>query len=92
MSFDQPVISGQSYTVTAVDGRCPVGLADFVGNTALTVENGGTIHRLVGDGAETSGTVRFHQKDPGPDDKDIRVWTITDHGTGTFLAEPAARF
>ena len=36
------------------------------------------------------GTIRFHQKDPGPDDKDIRVWTITDRGSGTFLAETAA--
>ena len=29
---------------------------------------------------------------PGPDDRHIRVWTITDHGGGTFLAEPAASF
>ena len=89
---DQPVVSGQSYSVMEVDGHRPTGLADFVGTTAITLFRDGHSHRLIGDGAATSGTIRFHQKDPGPDDKDVRVWTITDHGAGTFLAEPAASF
>jgi len=81
---DQPVVSGQSYSVMEVDGHRPTGLADFVGTTAITLFRDGQSHRLIGDGAATSGTIRFHQKDPGPDDKDVRVWTITDHGGGTF--------
>jgi hypothetical protein len=27
-----------------------------------------------------------------PGDQPVRVWTITDHGGDTFLAEPAAYF
>lgn len=92
MTLDQPVISGQNYTVTAVNGNDPTMLADFVGSAALTLLKDGQRRRLVGDGAEHSGTIRFHQKDPGADDKDVRVWTITDHGGGTFLAVPAAAF
>jgi hypothetical protein len=84
---DQPVVSGQSYTVTAVDGHRPAALTDFVGTIAVTLVRDGHRHRLIGDGAATSGTIRFHEKDPGPDDKDIRVWTITARGGGTFLAE-----
>ena len=49
-----------------------------------------TGERVSGD--DDSETIRFHQKDPGADDKDVRVWTITDHGDGTFLAAPAAAF
>ncbi len=89
---DQPVVSGQNYTVTAVDGHRPADLTDFIGTTAITLLRNGHSHRIVGDGAATSGAIRFHQKNPGPDDKDVRVWTITDHGAGTFLAEPVAAF
>ena len=87
---DQPVVSGQSYTVTAVDGHRPAALTDFIGTITVTLVRDGHRHHLIGDGAATSGTIRFHQKDPGPDDKDIRVWTITNRGGGTFLAETAA--
>jgi len=94
MTFDPPVISGHNYTVTAGNGNGndPMVLADFVGSAALTLLRDGQRRRLVGDGAEHSETIRFHQKDPGADDKDVRVWTITDHGDGTFLAAPAAAF
>src|SRR5664279_111984 len=34
---DQPVVSGQSYTVTAVDGHRPAALTDFVGTIAVTL-------------------------------------------------------
>ncbi|HEY4990649.1 MAG TPA: hypothetical protein VII33_01035, partial [Nakamurella sp.] len=92
MNSDQPVVSGQCYTVTVVNGHHPVGLADFAGRTSLTVMKDGQVHSLVGEGAQTSGMVRFHQKDPGPDDKDVRVWAVTEQAGGTFLAEPVARF
>lgn len=92
MAGDQPVVSGLGYTVTAVNGACPGGLADFGGRTTLTVDKDGRCHRLVGDGAEHPGLVRFHQKDPGADDKDVRMWFITDVGAGTFVAVPIAEF
>jgi hypothetical protein len=34
-------------------------------------------------------SVRFHQKDSGPDGKDVRVWTIT-LSNDVFLAEAVA--
>ena len=89
---DEPVISGECYTVVEVGGHRPAVRADFARATAMTLLKDGQRRRLVGDGAEHSGTIRFHQKDPGADDKDVRVWTITDHGGGTFLAVPAAAF
>ena len=95
---DEPVESGRSYHVTEVDGRRPESLSDFAGETRLTLIKGGMTHRIVGDGAATGdgattgGGVRFHQKDPGPDDRDVRVWVITDRGDRTFDAEPVAAF
>jgi hypothetical protein len=89
---EDPVESGRSYRVTEVDGHRPDGLSDFTGETRLTLVKGGMSHRLIGDGNTTGGGVRFHQKDPGPDDRDVRVWMITDRGDGTFLAEPVAAF
>lgn len=87
-----PVASGRSYQVTEVDGHLPNGLSDFAGETRLTLVRDDMTHRLVGDGNTTGTRVRFHQKDPGPDDRDVRVWVITDGGDGTFLAEPVAAF
>ena len=85
-----PVESGCSYDVAEVDGHRPEALSDFAGDTQLTLVKGGVSYRLIGDGATTDDRVRFHQKDP--DDRDVRVWVITDGGDGTFLAEPVAAF
>ena len=92
MTFETPVGSGQRYPVTAVGGQSPAALADFVGTTEITLLKDGQVHLLIGGGARVSATVRFHQKDPGPDAKDVRVWTITDEGAGNFVAVPCARF
>ena len=90
---DRPVESGRSYRVIEVNGHGAQALDDFAGDTRLTVVKDGMSHRVIGDGATTtSGGVRFHQKDPGPDDRDVRVWLITDGGDGSFLAEPVAAF
>jgi hypothetical protein len=93
---DAPVESGRSYHVTEVDGRRPEALSDFAGEARLTLIKGGMTHRIIGEGAATGegdgGGVRFHQKDPGPDDRDVRVWVITDRGEKTFHAEPFAAF
>lgn len=77
---DEPVISGECYTVVEVGGHRPAVRADFARATAMTLLRNGQTRRVIGAGVETSGTVRFHQKEPGPAGKDIRVWTITVRG------------
>jgi hypothetical protein len=86
---DEPAISGACYTVVDVDGHPPAALADFARDAAMTLLMNGQTRRVIGSGAHRSGSVRFHQKDPGPDGKDVRVWTITVRGD-LFLAEPVA--
>lgn len=87
---DEPVISGACYTVVEVGGHRPAGLADFAGTAVMTLLKNGQTRCVIGAGAETSGAVRFHQKDSGPDGKDVRVWMITVRGGDLFLAEPVA--
>ena len=77
---DEPAISGACYTVVDVDGHPPAALADFARDAAMTLLMNGQTRRVIGSGAHRSGSVRFHQKDPGPDGKDVRVWTITVRG------------
>lgn len=91
MSFntDEPIISGASYTVVDVDGHPPTALADFARDAAMILQLNGQTRRVTGSGVHRSGSVRFHQKDPGPGGKDVRVWTITARGD-LFLAEPVA--
>ena len=66
------------------------GLAGCVGERVLTLAMNGLSHRMFGTGVEHSAGVRFHQKDLGPDGKDVRVWTISDHGDNSLLAEHCA--
>jgi hypothetical protein len=87
-----PVASGQSYRITEVNGRPPDGLADFTGHIELTAVKDGQRLTLTGAATGTRCEVRFQQKDPGPADRDVRVWTITDHGGGLFLGRPFAAF
>lgn len=88
----EPVASGQNYLITEVDGHPPNSLGDFTGDIELTAVKDGQRLKLTGAAAQTHGAVRFHQKDPGPADRDVRVWTITDQGTGIFLGRPFAAF
>ncbi len=95
---DEPVASGQQYPVTDINGRPPRALEDFSGenlsgDVCLTVIRNEKAVHLLGAGCPVDGSaVRFHQKDPGPDGKDIRVWTISEGADGTFLAVPFAAF
>lgn len=90
-TVDEPVISGECYTVLDVDGHRPAVLADFAGDTVMTLLKNGQTRRVLGAGTETSGSVRFHEKEAGPDGKDVRVWLITVRGD-LFLAEPVPMF
>lgn len=88
-----PVGSGQLYPVTDVDGRTPLSLDSFSGDVCVTLIRNGNAVQMLGSGCSVAGDgVRFHQKNPGPDGKDIRVWTITEGPDGTFLAAPFASF
>ena len=88
---DEAVISGQCYTVVEVNGHPPVALTDFTGDVCMTLLLTGQTRQVVGSGAPspTSDAIRFHQKDTGPDGKDVRVWTVTLRGD-LFLTEPVA--
>ena len=66
MATEEPVVSGQAYTVAQVDGRPPTGLGSCIGERVLTLVMKGVSHRVFGAGMEPSGRVRFHQKDLGP--------------------------
>ena len=87
MATDGPVISGLAYTVTEIDGHPPAGLAGCLGDRTLTLVGSGLCHRVRGTGTNHSGGIRFHQKDLGPDGKDVRVWTITHPGDHVLLAQ-----
>jgi hypothetical protein len=87
----EPVVSGMPYTVTAVSGRGPSSLEEFVGATEFTVDKGAVPYVVWGSGALSGDLVRFHEKDKGPDGKDIRVWQITRRPDG-FAAESVAMY
>ena len=87
LAAEGPVVSGRWYTVSEVNGRPATGLASCIGERMLTLVMNGLSHRVFGTGMEHSGRVRFHQKDLGPDGKDVRVWTISDPGDNSLLAE-----
>lgn len=86
---DEPAISGTNYTVIDIDGHPPTSLTDFTHDATLTLLKNGQTRRVLGSGAPMPDSIRFHQKDSGPDGKDVRVWSITVRGD-LFLAEPVA--
>jgi hypothetical protein len=88
----EPVASGQSYTISQVDGHRPESLDDFAGDIHLTLIRNGQHLDVAGAVARTADSVRFYQKDLALPDRDIRVWTITASGDSTFLAAPVAAF
>ncbi len=91
-SAAEPVESGQSYTITHVDGRQPESLDDFTGDVHLTLARNEQQLQVTGAIARTADSVRFYQKDLARQDRDIRVWTITELDRSTFLAAPHAAF
>ena len=90
---EPPVESGQSYTVTEVDGHEPESLAEFAGDVHLTLERNDQLLHIKGSGTTPAAdTVRFYQKDLTLHDRDIRVWSIARSGDATFVAAPLAAF
>ncbi len=91
-SAAEPVESGQSYTITHVDGREPDSLDDFTGDVHLTLARNGQQLHVTGAVTRTADAVRLYQKDLALQDRDIRVWTITGRNHSAFLATPHAAF
>jgi len=89
---DEPVESGQSYLIIAVDGQPPAGLDDFAGDIHLTLTRNGRELQVAGSGTRNPETVRFYQKDFGLHQRDLRVWVITDGGGDVYHAEPLSAF
>jgi hypothetical protein len=85
-----PIISGPAYRITAVAGRSPADIADFVGNTDLLVETDEDQHHIFGVGAYSSDGVRFYEKDLQNEGKDVRTWSIGPSPDGGFTAEHIA--
>ena len=52
---DEPVISGECYTVVEVGGHRPAVLADFARDTAMILLRNGQTRRVVGAGARNLG-------------------------------------
>lgn len=88
----EPVVSGRPERILHANGHEPRALDDFVGGAEFTIELHGHEVRVIGVGVGDKHGVRFHQKDDGPDGKDVRLWRITgDHVNGWF-AEPTSAF
>jgi hypothetical protein len=91
-SAAEPVESGQSYTITHVDGREPESLDDFTGDVHLTLVGNGQQLHVTGAVTRTADSLRLCQKDLALQDRDIRVWTITGRDNSSFPATPHAAF
>jgi hypothetical protein len=64
----------------------------LLGDRTLTLVGSGLCHRIRGTGTNHSGGIRFHQKDLGPDGRDVRVWTITHPSDDVLLAQHCPAF
>lgn len=72
------VVSGVPYAVTRADGSPAVTAVEFVGDTTFRVHQAAR-HSLVsgvGVPSATGGDVRFYEKDPTHEGRDVRVWRI----------------
>jgi len=94
MSFatSMMVVSGKPYRVLQVSGRAPSDLADFLDAEEFTMDMEGEPYLVRGSGSRSESDVRFHEKDMDHDGKDVRVWRLSHHEDGDFLAEHAAAF
>jgi hypothetical protein len=77
-------------TVTDVAGHVPVVLNDFIGATTVSVKSDDQEYRLRGAGTREGLAVEFYDKEPASADAEPTVWTITEQGDGSMVAEPPA--
>lgn len=72
------VVSGVPYAVTRSDGSPAATVAEFTGATAFLVHQAAQHSLICGTGVlDVAGTsVRFYQKDPQHDGRDVRIWRL----------------
>lgn len=86
------IASGTPYRVTHVDGAPAGALTDFLGDSSFLIHLE-TQHLLIsGVGAVDRGGngIRFYQKDPKHEGRDIRIWQIRALHDNQFIAEHVA--
>ncbi len=87
------VLSGVPYVVSAIDGRRPSSLDDFIGAHRLLLTRDG--HESVVDGLGLQigpSAVTFTEKLSDAGGKDVREWKITLTAETGFCAEHQAKF
>ena len=96
--MDGTLVDTEPYWIATEQAMAEKYGATWTHADALTLVGSGLSHRVRGIGIDHLGGVRFHQKDLGPDGRDVRVWTITHPGDHVLLAQhcpasepPAAR-
>lgn len=89
MTFCEPVASGRPYRVESVNGHAPSGIEDFLEASEFVAAAGSDRLHISGVGHAVPTGVRFHEKDVGPDGKDVRVWMIS-VADGAYRAESVA--
>ena len=89
---NDPVISGVPFPVTRPDGTAVQTVAEFVGDTTFLVHEAVRQREVSGTGVlDVSATsVRFYQKDPQHEFRDVRVWRLEAGGDGFTARHDAA--
>ncbi len=84
---NDPVVSGVPYPVTRLDGTPARTVAEFVGDTTFLVHEAARQREVSGTGVldVAATSVRFYQKDPQHEFRDVRVWRL-EAGDGGFVA------
>ena len=73
-----PIASGTPYLVTRTDGQPPSTVREFLGAHSFLIHQDRQHSLVTGVGSpDAIGTgVRFYQKDPTHDGRDIRIWHL----------------
>lgn len=87
-----PISSGRPYIVLTAAGEAPSTLDQFLGEAHFTIAKDGADSLVCGLGSLREGGVRFHEKDVEHDGKDVRVWQISQDGSGAFVAVTTPTF
>ena len=88
---EQPVDArAKVYPVTAVAGREPATVDDFIGATTVTVRDATGHHDLKGAGTRNGPAVQFREKQLSSAAEDMPVWEIIPQGEGGMGARPAS--
>ena len=74
----EPIASGTPYRVTHTDGQPPLAVTEFLGTHAFLIHQNRQHALVTGVGSlDAVGTgVRFYQKDPTHEGRDVRVWHL----------------